>query len=132
MTDETINRVCLKIGNEEIQNKLAFVYSFAKNVYLESLRKEKNHQNIDDITVAFKENNEQKDFLGDCLDKCLNELSAEDHELILVYFSEEKQAKIDLHKELSAKLKTTQNALRMRIMRIKGKLRNCVQECLAV
>ncbi len=132
LADETINRVCLKIGTEVVEKKMAFVYAFAKNVYLESLRKEKNHQNIDEINVAEKEREVETDLSGDCLDKCLNELPAENKGLILEYFSEDKQAKIDLHRELSAKFEITQTALRMRIVRIKNALRNCLQECLTV
>ena len=40
LAEETINRVILKIGLEKIENKMAFVYGFAKNIHLESLRKE--------------------------------------------------------------------------------------------
>lgn len=131
LADETINRVCLKVGEEIIENKMAFVYGFAKNVYLESLRKEKNHLNIDDVNVAEKEREAETDYSGDCLDKCLRDLPAENRVLILDYFSEEKQAKIDLHKQISAKFETTQTALRMRVVRIKQKLKACLQECLA-
>ena len=132
LADETINRVILKIGAETVENKTAFVYAFAKNVYLESLRKEKKHLNIEEINVAAKEPTEETDFSSKYLDKCLDELSGENRSLILDYFSEDKQAKIDLHKTLSAKLEITQTALRMKIVRIKQKLRNCLQECLAV
>ena len=98
LTDETINRVTLKIGAETIENKLAFVYGFAKNIYLESIRKEKNHLNIDEINVAEKSQSEDINFSNEHLEKCLNELSLENRSLILDYFSEDKQAKIDLHK----------------------------------
>jgi len=132
LADETINRVILKIGEEDVQNKPAFVYGFAKNVYLESLRKEKNHLNIDEIAVAEKPQiKEETDFSGACLDKCLRELPDENRSLILDYFSEDKQAKIDFHKELAAKFETTQTALRMRIVRIKQKLKACLEECVA-
>jgi len=132
LADETINRVILKLGEEEIQNKAAFVYGFAKNVYREALRKEKNHLNIDGMNIAENSQIEEStDFSGACLDKCLGELPDENRSLILEYFSEDKQAKIDLHKELSAKFGTTQTALRMRIVRIKQKLKSCVQECVA-
>ena len=131
LADETINRVCLKINTEVVENKTAFVYGFAKNVYLESLRKEKNHLNTDDLNIAEKERKDEADYSGDCLDKCLRELPAENRALILDYFSEEKQAKIDLHKQISEKFETTQTALRMRIVRIKQKLKACLQECLA-
>jgi DNA-directed RNA polymerase specialized sigma24 family protein len=131
LVDETINRVCLKIGEEQIQNKVAFVYGFAKNVFLESTRKEKHHVNIDEISVASPDVVESTSIAAEVLDKCLGELSAENRTLILDYYSEQKQAKIDLHKQLTERLKTTQTALRMRVVRIKQTLKNCLQECMA-
>lgn len=125
MTDETINRVILKIEAETIENKLAYIYGVAKFVYLESLRKEKNHLNIDEITIAEKSSK----LSDDCLEKCLNELSNENRELILDYYSEEKQAKIKLHDQLAEKLNLTKTALRMKIVRIKQKLKICLEEC---
>jgi hypothetical protein len=65
------------------------------------------------------------------LDKCLAELSPESRTLLLDYFSEARQAKIELHQRISKGLNTTQTALRMRIMRSKQKLKICVQECMA-
>lgn len=35
LADETINRVILKISEENIENKLAYCYGVAKNVYRE-------------------------------------------------------------------------------------------------
>ena len=43
----------------------------------------------------------------------------------------EKQEKIKLHQLISAKLKMTQTALRMRVMRSKQKLKTCVEECMS-
>lgn len=131
LVDETINRVCLKIGEEQIQNKVAFVYGFAKNVFLESTRKDKHHVNIDEVNVASPDIVESTSIAADVLDKCLGELSAENRTLILDYYSEQKQAKIDLHRQLSERLKTTQSALRMRIVRIKQTLKHCLEECMA-
>jgi DNA-directed RNA polymerase specialized sigma24 family protein len=131
LADETINRVTIKIGEETIENKFAYAYAVARNVFLESLRAEKNHVSIDEINVAAETPKAEPDFDNECLEKCLNELPAESRTLILDYFSEAKQAKIDLHKKISAGLETTQTALRMRIVRIKQKLRICMQECMA-
>lgn len=129
LADETINRVILKISEENIENKLAYCYGVAKNVYRESLRKELNHLDIDEIPLAAKAPAEQS-FSGECLDKCLAELSPESRNLILDYFSEVKQAKIELHRRISERLEMTQTALRMRVKRIKQKLKICVQECM--
>jgi DNA-directed RNA polymerase specialized sigma24 family protein len=130
LADETINRVMLKSSEEKIENKLAYCYGVARNVYRESLRKERDHLNVDEVVVAAKPPEEQS-FSRECLDKCLAELSPESRNLILDYFSEVKLAKIELHRRISEKLEMSQTALRMRVMRIKQKLKICVQECMS-
>ena len=130
LADETINRVILKSSEENIENKLAYCYGVAKNVYRESLRKERDHLNIDELPIAADAPAEQS-FSRECLDKCLAELSPESRNLILDYFSEVKLAKIELHRRISEGLEMTQTALRMRVMRIKQKLKICVQECMS-
>lgn len=129
LADETINRVILKIDEEKIENKLAYCYGVAKNVFRESLRKERTHLDIDEVTLPAKPPEEQT-FSRECLDKCLTELSVENRSLILDYFSEVKTAKIELHRHISEKLEMSQTALRMRVMRIKQKLKICVEDCM--
>lgn len=129
LADETINRVILKISEEEIENKIAYCYGVARNVYRESLRKERTHLDIDDVTVAAKAPEEQS-FSSECLDKCLEKLPSDSRNLLLEYFSEAKLAKINLHRRISESLETTQTALRMRVMRTKHKLKVCVQDCI--
>jgi len=129
LADETINRVILKISIEEIENKFAYCYGVAKNVYLESLRKERIHLDIDEITIA-AEAPATPSFSSECLDKCLEKLSPESRDLLLDYFSEAKLKKIELRQRISKSLRMTQTALRMRVMRSKQKLKICVQECM--
>jgi DNA-directed RNA polymerase specialized sigma24 family protein len=129
LADETINRVMLKASEEQIENKIAFCYGVAKNVYRESLRKERTHVDIDDVTIAASAP-EEPSFSNECLDRCLAKLPPDSRELVLDYFSEARQAKIDLHRRISEGLQTTQTALRMRVMRIKQKLTVCVRECM--
>jgi DNA-directed RNA polymerase specialized sigma24 family protein len=129
LADETINRVILKSSEEKIENKLAYCYGVAKNVYRESLRKERTHLNVDEVVIAADAPAEQS-VSSECLDKCLAELSPESRSLILDYFSEVKLAKIELHRRISEGLEMTQTALRMRVMRIKQKLKICVRECM--
>jgi len=129
LADETINRVILKSSEEQIENKIAYCYGVARNVFRESLRKERPHLDIDDVTVAAKAP-EEPSFSRECLDKCLEKLPPESRNLLLDYFSEAKQAKVELHRRISETLQTTQTALRMRVMRSKEKLKICVQECM--
>lgn len=129
LTDETINRVVLKASEENIESKIAYCYGVAKNVYREWLRKQRTHLDINEVQIAAKDPDEPG-FPSECLDKCLQELPPESRTLLLDYFSEEKTAKIDLHQRLSQSMKMTQTALRMRVMRAKGRLKICVEQCM--
>ena len=129
LADETLNRIILKSAEEKIENKIAYCYGVAKNVFRESLRKERSHLDIDELDLVAKAPDEPS-FSRECLDKCLERLSPASRNLLLDYFSEAKQAKINLHRSISENLKTSQTALRMRIMRGKLKLKICVQECM--
>ncbi|MBK7705481.1 MAG: hypothetical protein IPJ30_06790 [Acidobacteria bacterium] len=130
LADDTINRVCIKIESEVVENKLAYVYGFARNVFLEHVRRRKEHVSIDDVELAAARE-KTADPSHACLDRCLAELPTESRILILDYFSEAKRAKIDLHKQLADRFASSQTALRMRIVRIKQKLRLCLEECAA-
>jgi DNA-directed RNA polymerase specialized sigma24 family protein len=131
LADETINRLMLKVAGEKVENKLAYCYGVAKNVYSESLRKERQHLNIDDVMPAAPAPAPaEQSFPIECLERCLAELPPESRDLILDYFSEAKLAKIELHRRISESFQLTQTALRMRIMRLKLKLKICVRECI--
>ena len=108
LADETINRVILKVSEEQIENKLAYCYGVAKNVYRESLRKERTHLDIDEVVVAAPAP-EEKSFSNECLDKCLAKLPPESRSLLLDYFSEARHAKIELHRRISESMAMTQN-----------------------
>ena len=131
LTDETINRVILKASQEQIESRLAYCYAVAKNVYREWLRKQRPHVEIDEALVVASDP-EEPGLTSECLDKCLRELPPESRTLLLDYFSEDKRAKIELHQRISRGLKTTQTALRMRVMRSKQKLKTCVESCMSV
>jgi len=130
LADETINRVILKSSEEQIENKIAYCYGVARNVYRESLRSERTHLDIDEVVIAAKAPEEQS-FSSECLDKCLEKLAPDSRTLLLEYFSEAKLAKIQLHRRISERLEMTQTALRMQVMRAKQKLKICVQECMS-
>jgi len=130
LADETINRVILRSSEDNIENKIGYCYGVAKNVYRESLRKERPHLDIDEVTLAAKAPEEQS-FSSECLDQCLEKLPPDSRTLLLDYFSEAKLAKIQLHRRISESLAMTQTALRMRVMRTKQKLKVCVQECMS-
>lgn len=127
LADLTINRVAGKIGELEIENKPAFCYGVAKNIFLESLRKERDFVNVDEIQIA--QPKVEEPFDDSCLEKCLSELSVENRELVIGYFSESKTAKIKLRDRLADDLGVTKTNLRMKILRIKQVLKSCLIDC---
>lgn len=129
LADETINRVILKLAEEKIENRRAYCYGVARNVYRESLRRERRHLDIDDVQVAAEAPAEDS-FSHDCLDKCLAELPPESSRMLLEYFSVKKAEKVTLHQSIAQRLNLTQTALRMSVMRWKRKLTCCVRECM--
>jgi len=128
LADETINRVIIKLGEEIIENKLGYIYGVAKNVFLESLRKEKDHLNIDEVNITAP--TDAPSFSNDCLNKCLRQLPVDNRRFILDYFSESKSAKIALRREMSGTMETSIEAVRMRVVRIKRKLKICIEDCM--
>jgi DNA-directed RNA polymerase specialized sigma24 family protein len=66
----------------------------------------------------------------ECFEKCLLSLSAEERELILAYFKDDKDSQIKNRKNLAAQLGMTIHALRVRVFRIRQKLGNCISVCM--
>ena len=71
---------------------------------------------------------EEPEFI--CLEMCMDRLTANNRELVLQYYQQEKKAKIEHRKLLAEKLGIAVNALRIRAFRIRVSLQKCVQECL--
>ena len=66
----------------------------------------------------------------DCLEQCVQELRPAQRDLVLQYYRENKQAKIDHRKVLAEELGIGINALRIRAHRIRTALQDCVDRCL--
>ena len=65
-----------------------------------------------------------------CLERCLKELPDNSREMILSYYRDDKQAKIDHRKTIAEKFNISLNALRIKTLRLRLKLEECVHTCL--
>jgi RNA polymerase sigma factor (sigma-70 family) len=129
LTDETINRVARK--PKEWKKKyegdpMPYFYAVAKNVFREYCRElnrkiepppDASHPELESHLV--------------CLKECITTLTSESRNLILPYYQGRKRAKIECHKEMGDNMGLSPGALRARIHRIRTKLRECVEKCLA-
>ena len=132
LADESFDRVIRKISQgEDILDISRYMFGVAKLVYLESSKRQ---QREEPIIVDFPVNRvrpgDGDDAHLDCLEKCMSQVSSDNRNLILRYYSFDRQAKIDDRKRLADSLGLTLNALRIRALRIRAKIEECVMRCL--
>jgi len=130
LADETINRVTLKatdVSKEYVGDPSLYFYGVAQKVFLESLRKRPPQPFVPQPSPAEAEETERE---YECLERCMEELGPASRELVLDYYRNDRRAKIDHRKELAAQLGIAQNALRIRVHRVRATLQECVSGCL--
>ena len=126
LADEAINRVARKLSKIRADyegDPSLYFYGVAKKIVHEDRRRPKLSTppptwNSDDVDPEYE-----------CLEKCLEELTPQNRELVLQYYQEEKKAKIDNRQRLAEKLGIAINALRIRAHRIRNSLELCVRTC---
>jgi DNA-directed RNA polymerase specialized sigma24 family protein len=128
LADETINRVTRRvpdIADTYTGDQALYFYGVAHKVHLEYLRK---------ISASppppLVVKSEEEEVRYACLEKCMMRLTLENRELLLNYYHEEKQAKIDARRKFAEHLNIPLNALRLRVFRLRESLRACVLKCL--
>ena len=131
LADETLNRLARKIDEGEvIRNFSNYAGGMARLVWLEDLKRQERTQNAFEKFGVASLGPAPADLLrAECFESCLESLSTESRSLILDYYREEKGAKIELRKQLAAKLGMPLNALRIRAHRIRVQLEKCVADC---
>lgn len=140
LADETINRVTSRVVEvaADYQGEPAhYIYAVSHKVHLEYLRKMPAQQIDPDTdaglsssiapTVSLTDDIER---LYECLERCLDQLPTENRDLVLRYYEQERQAKIEHRKRLATEFGIAVNALRIRAHRIRVILQRCVQDCL--
>jgi len=133
--DEAITRVARRIAQgEEIREPATYVIGVARFLLLEISKDQEKERRIaaaqPDIQPAERESDELE-HRADCLRRCLDQLSADNRELILQYYEGEKSQKINNRKQLTEKLQLSVNTLRMRALRIRASLQGCMETCVS-
>lgn len=129
--DETFNRVARKISEgEEVRNTAAYVIGVARLLVLEIIKAHaKQREAFDELQRADVSEDRAFETRIECLQHCLNELSPENRELIVQYYQGDKGAKIENRRKLGQQLGLALNSLRMRALRLREKLQDCVETC---
>jgi RNA polymerase sigma factor (sigma-70 family) len=141
--DETIDRMLERISDgAAIVSLNGYAFATARNMLRERSELQKKIKRAfsdpclrTDHTDPYEEAEQRKRMEDDeqrmrCLGICLKQLTHEERRLILRYYQHEKHAKISRRK-ISDKLGIQQNALRIRVHRIRMKLSKLVYDCMS-
>lgn len=140
LVDETMNRVAHKAaGGLELRSEDPFRYfcGVAQMIFKEILRDQRKQQEAVVEMQKIEPPPEddpypEEDERLTCLRICLEELSPENRDLMMDYYTGEGAGRIRRRKKLAAKLGVAMNALRIRAYRLRSKLEDCVRECAEV
>lgn len=137
LTDEVFDRVAKKV--REVRptyqgDPRLYFRAVANNLVKENLKKAKSQVSLEDVDlkqpITIESQDEEAAEIEECLQSCLQNLSTKNRELILGYYAEEKQAKIDHRSELAQRLGIKLETLRVRVFRIRTSLQECIERCL--
>ncbi|HLM60656.1 MAG TPA: hypothetical protein VK308_07630 [Pyrinomonadaceae bacterium] len=139
--DETLNRVARKIDEGEIvRNISAFIGGIARFVLLEKLKsKERTNVSLEDAppTAFVKQPEEFADDPADeqklrCFNRCMREMPDEMRQIVVEYYNADADGsvRIEHRKRMAERLNLEMNALRNRALRVRGKLEDCIKNCL--
>jgi RNA polymerase sigma factor (sigma-70 family) len=136
MTDEVFDRVAKKIREVRPTYKgdpRLYFRAVANNLVKENFKKIKTQIAFEDADLTKQQISQTESAdaeVEECLQACLQELSADKRELILAYYAKEKQAKIDHRRELAQQFGISVETLRVRTHRICLSLEQCIESCL--
>jgi len=134
LADEAINRVIRraeKVAESYVGDPAPYFYTVAQNLYLEHLRTTPAFSPLAEaLQSSGPTSDPEEEEVYECLERCMQRLPATARELVMEYYREEGQAKINYHRELARRLGIAVNALRIRVYRIRISLENCIDRCL--
>jgi len=132
LADQTFDYVSDRIENGEVIHGLpAYCLGVARRVVKENWKQQSRRAQIHSESLLAHDDYEQidKERLDVCLQKCLQQLPAEERELILMYYKGSK-SRIDQRRQLASEFGYTMATLRVRVLRLRERLRICISNCL--
>ena len=133
--DESINRFIRRLpelSDSYVGDPVPYLCVIARHVHLEFIKREPETlpDDADQRFLEDKEDDELEELMHGCLDRCLNEIDSGSRDLLLDYYKEDKQAKINFRKKLAAKMGIATGALRLKLHRLRVRLECCMNNCL--
>jgi RNA polymerase sigma factor (sigma-70 family) len=134
LADEAINRVIRRaqqIADTYQGDPVPYFITVANNLFLEYVAKRPIWLEMPEELAQPPEPEPEAEREYECLERCVQKLTPANRDIVLQYYQENKQAKIDHRKKLAREMGIALNALRIRAYRIRASLEQCMDECLA-
>jgi DNA-directed RNA polymerase specialized sigma24 family protein len=133
LADETLNRAIRRVEEGEIPQDLpTYCLGIARFVLRESLRRPEQHgvelEEAGPLAVPASPE-VAEDERQACFEQCLCEMPAENRQLIMQYYQDERRQKINNRLALAERMGIPLNALRSRAQRIRDRLEQCIAGC---
>lgn len=138
LADETLRRIAVTLDQTGVirtKPPARYCYVVAKFVLLEDIRRERRQIPYNEVRpamasrphgfAAYDDDVTSKEHRLDNLERCLEELRADERELIVEYYQTRRQG-IDHRLRMAERLGITKNALSIRAFRIREALTQCV------
>jgi len=144
LADEVLNRVARTLetdGYIATKPPARYCYVIARFVLLEDIRHDRSGGRTGDAwpvdvgtvrdprRAEADEETAESEYRLACLDRCLQELRADQRELVIEYYRDTKREKIERRQALAKRLGISMNALAIRASRIRATLEACVTAC---
>jgi DNA-directed RNA polymerase specialized sigma24 family protein len=133
LADETLNRVAGKAAVEPVREVRHYCLGVARLILLESFKKSaREEKSLGEFSRLQTETRPEAEgvIAAECLARCLDRLTAENRELVIRYYDGEGAAKAANRRTLSERLRLPPSTLRMRVLRLRQDLEECVGRCL--
>jgi RNA polymerase sigma factor (sigma-70 family) len=137
LTDETINRVAVKVTDFQLDGnfKLAnYFYSFASKIFLEDYKERKRLvSGFEDLELLPSENDTpsgEKSTEVSCMESCLAEQTEAERTLLVKYYGFEKSVRTQMRKKLAEEYGISIYLLQTRVSRLRKILKSCLKKCL--
>ena len=130
LADETIDRVSRRVADIRatyVGDPAIYFLGVMNNVHHEYLKRPPLPRLVEPTDET-----ETKEHVHLCLDSCLSKLAPHARQIIEQYYAEDKRTKINLRKRIAEMLGVSRSNLRLRALRIRAKLQECIQQCMEV
>jgi DNA-directed RNA polymerase specialized sigma24 family protein len=130
--DETLNRVARRVaGGEPVRDLPRYSFGVARLVLLEAAKREDAaRRGLEEFSRRGAGDEGRLEAEVECLQECLSRLTPGNREIITEYYRDEGSSQIEGRRRLAGRLGVAPGTLRMRALRLREALEECVGDCL--